>query len=228
MRKHLQKPRKEIRDPVRSLLTKIQRKLELRSIVTCPRNMGAHIPRTTHKSVIGTRKMETRNPISKQPKKGVKKTNPTKQSFVQLSEKLDKLEKAIKKRDTKRKKRRCSDTDSNSEEGIGSGSIGNLDINLRETYKKQKCTPPSPIKAIPTIAESDCHDDCLTSFSDDDDVTVTSSTKSKEIHVSNSTTGNNNPLEGKTTAIVAVMRGKPKEGNHRHHSNKLYKKNSAI
>ncbi len=29
------------------------------------RNMGVHIPHTTHKSFIGTRKMETRNPISK-------------------------------------------------------------------------------------------------------------------------------------------------------------------
>jgi hypothetical protein len=51
----------------------------------------------------------------------------------------------------------------------------------------------------------------LTSFRNDDDVTVTSSTKSKEIHVSNSTPENNNPLEEKTTVIVAVMRGKPKE-----------------
>ena len=62
------------------------------------------------------------------------------------------------------------------------------------------------------------------SFSYDDDVTVTSSTKSKEIHVSNSTPENNNPPEGKTTAIVAVMRGKPKEGYHQHCSNKHYNK----
>ena len=97
-------------------------------------------------------------------------------------------------------------------------------MNLRETYKKQKFTPPSPIKATPTIAESDSDDYCLMSFSDDDDATVTLSTKSKEIHVSNSTPKNNNPSEGKTTAIVAVMRGKPKEGRHRHRSNKHYKK----
>ncbi len=38
-----------------------------------------------------------------------------------------------------------------------------------------------------------------------------------------STPENNNPSEGKTTAIVAVMRGKPKEGYHRHLSNKHYK-----
>ncbi len=31
------------------------------------------------------------------------------------------------------------------------------------------------------------------------------------------------PPEGKTTAVIAVMRGKPKDGYHSHLSNKLYK-----
>jgi hypothetical protein len=48
-------------------------------------------------------------------KKGGKKPNPTKQSFAQLSEKLDKLEKVLKKKDTKKRKRRSSDSDSGSE-----------------------------------------------------------------------------------------------------------------
>ncbi len=48
-------------------------------------------------------------------KKGGKKPNLTKQSFTQLSEKLDKLEKVIKKKDTKKQKRRSSDSDSDSE-----------------------------------------------------------------------------------------------------------------
>ncbi len=48
-------------------------------------------------------------------KKGEKKPNPTKQSFTQLSEKLDKLEKVLKKKDTKKRKRRRSDSDSDSE-----------------------------------------------------------------------------------------------------------------
>ncbi len=48
-------------------------------------------------------------------KKGGKKPNPTKQSFAQLSKKLDKLEKVIKKRDTKKRKRRSSNSDSDSE-----------------------------------------------------------------------------------------------------------------
>jgi hypothetical protein len=99
--------------------------------------------------------------------------------------------------------------------------MGNLDINLRETYKKQKFTPPSPIKATPTIAESNSTDGCLMSFGDDDDEKVTSSTKSMEILVINGTLKNNNPSEGKTTVIVAVMKGKPKEGYHRHRSNEI-------
>jgi hypothetical protein len=48
-------------------------------------------------------------------KKGGKKPIPTKQSFAQLSKKLDKLEKVLKKRDTKKRKRHCSDSNSNSE-----------------------------------------------------------------------------------------------------------------
>ena len=48
-------------------------------------------------------------------KKGGKNPIPTKQSFAQLSDKLDKLEKVLKKRDTKKRKRRRSDSDSDSE-----------------------------------------------------------------------------------------------------------------
>ncbi len=60
------KMRKETRDPVWSLLTKFQKKLKLRSIATSARNMGAHVPRTTHKIVVGTRKAEMKNPTSEQ------------------------------------------------------------------------------------------------------------------------------------------------------------------
>jgi hypothetical protein len=47
-------------------------------------------------------------------KKGGKKPNPMKQSFAQLSKKLDKLEKVLNKKDTKKRKRRRSDSDSDS------------------------------------------------------------------------------------------------------------------
>jgi hypothetical protein len=59
---------KEARDLVQNLLTRCLRKLILRSIATCARNMGAHIPCTTHKIVVDTRRMEKRNPTSKQPR----------------------------------------------------------------------------------------------------------------------------------------------------------------
>ncbi len=42
--------------------------------------------------------------------------------------------------------------------------------------------------------------------------------------MSTSTPMNSNPPEGETTAIVAVMRDKPREGYHRRSSNKHYKK----
>ncbi len=48
-------------------------------------------------------------------KKGGKKPNPVEQSFAQLSDKLDKLEKVIEKKDTKKRKCRCSNSDSDSE-----------------------------------------------------------------------------------------------------------------
>jgi hypothetical protein len=47
--------------------------------------------------------------------KGRKKPNPTKQSCAQLSEKLDKLEKVFKKKDTKKQKHCSSNSDSDSE-----------------------------------------------------------------------------------------------------------------
>jgi hypothetical protein len=48
-------------------------------------------------------------------KKGAKKPNPTKQSFMQLSEKMDRLEKAIKKQDATWTKNCHSNCDSDSE-----------------------------------------------------------------------------------------------------------------
>ena len=48
-------------------------------------------------------------------KKGGKKPNPVKQSFAHLSKKLDKLEKVIKKKDTKKRKHCCCNSDSDSE-----------------------------------------------------------------------------------------------------------------
>ncbi len=57
-----------------------------------------------------------------------------------------------------------------------------------------------------------------------DDVMMTSSTQNKSNKVNYSTLVKGNPPEGKTTAVVVVMRDNLKHGYHRHRSNKYYKK----
>jgi hypothetical protein len=52
---------------------------------------------------------------------------------------------------------------------------------------------------------------------------VTSPSQSKDVHDSYSTPTTQNPPEGKTTAVIAVMRGKPTDGCHCHRSNRHYK-----
>ncbi len=156
-------------------------------------------------SAVGSRKTERRKPTSSPAKKAGKKPSPMKQSFAQLCEKMDKLEKAIKK-DAKKKKRCHSDSNSNSEKGLGLSSIGKVVINLGETCKKPRFIPPSPMKATPPFDVCNGHDICVMSSSDDD-VTVTSSTKNEELCVTYSTPTNDIIPEGKTTAVVAVMRG---------------------
>ncbi len=56
-------------------------------------------------------------------------------------------------------------------------------------------------------------------LSDADDVMLTSPSKSKDVH-NNSTPTASNPPEGKTTVVIAVMRGNPKDGYTHLHSNK--------
>jgi hypothetical protein len=92
-------------------------------------------------------------------------------------------------------------------------------MNLGETRKNTKFTPPSPIKATPNIKYFS-----MTSVSNDDDVMMTSSTRNESKKANYSTLIKGNPPEGKTTAVVAVMRGNSKHGYHRHRSNKHYKK----
>ncbi len=48
---------------------------------------------------------------------------------------------------------------------------------------------------------------------------MTSLSQNKWIHVNYNTPPNRDPPEGKTMAVIAVMRGKPKDGYHCHHSN---------
>ncbi len=57
-------------------------------------------------------------------------------------------------------------------------------------------------------------------LSNADDVMLTSPSQSEELHVNHSTPTASDPSEGSTTAVVAVMRGNPKDGYTRQCSNK--------
>ncbi len=96
-------------------------------------------------------------------------------------------------------------------------------VKFRETVEQTSFTPPSPIKATPTTLASDSNDASTTSFSKTSDVMMTSSSKTKGILKKKSTLLNKDPSEGKTTAIAAVMKGRPKHGHHHQGSNKHYK-----
>ncbi len=63
------------------------------------------------------------------------------------------------------------------------------------------------------------------SLSNADDVTLMSSSQSEEIHINHSTLTTSDPPEGSTTAVVAVMRGNPKNGYIRQCKNKHCKQN---
>ncbi len=107
------------------------------------------------------------------------------------------------------------------------GSIGKVVTTLGETCKKTKFTPPSPIKATTKDVTNDKKGLSLMSVSNGDGVMTTSSTQNKSNTASYSTPVEGNPPEGKTTAVVAVMRGNSKHGYHRHRSNKQYKKENS-
>jgi hypothetical protein len=72
------------------------RKSDLRSIATCARSMGVHIPLTRLMNVVSMRKTEQKNLVS-MPLRKVEKNYPVNQNFAQLTKKIDKLEKALKK-----------------------------------------------------------------------------------------------------------------------------------
>jgi hypothetical protein len=96
-------------------------------------------------------------------------------------------------------------------------------VKFEETIEKTKFTPPSPIKATPTTIASDSNHVSMTSVSNAGDIMMTSPSQKEELLKTNSILPNKDSPEGKTTAIIAVMRGKPKHGHRRHCSNKHYK-----
>jgi hypothetical protein len=88
-------------------------------------------------------------------------------------------------------------------------------------------TPPSLIKATPTSIASNSDDVSTASVSKAGDVMITSSSQKGKLLKKNNITPNKDPPEGKTTAIVAVMWGRPKHSHYCQCSNKHYKKISA-
>jgi hypothetical protein len=80
------------------------------------------------------------------------------------------------------------------------------------------------MKATPTSVASNSNDISTASVSKAGDIMMTSSDQKGNLLKKMKVTYNKDPLEGKTTAIVAVMRGRPKHGHHRQLSNKHYKR----
>ncbi len=97
-------------------------------------------------------------------------------------------------------------------------------MKLRETVNVTSYTPPSWIKATPTSIASNSNDASTASVSEADDVMMTSSDQKGKLVKEMNFTPHKDPPEGKTTAIVAVMRGRPKHGHHRQRSNKHHKR----
>ncbi len=96
-------------------------------------------------------------------------------------------------------------------------------IKIEETVTNTSYTPPSPIKATPTSIVSNSNDVSTASVGKAGDVMMTSSSQKGKLLKKNSITRNKDPPEGRTTTIVAVMRGRPKHSHHRQRSNKHYK-----
>jgi hypothetical protein len=79
------------------------------------------------------------------------------------------------------------------------------------------------MKATPTTIASNSNDVSTASASKASDVMMTSSSQKERILKKKSTLPNKDPPEGKTTTIVAVMRGRLKHSHHCQRSNKHYK-----
>jgi hypothetical protein len=79
------------------------------------------------------------------------------------------------------------------------------------------------MKATPTTIASNSNVVSTPTVSKASDIMMASSSQKKGILKKNSILPKKDPPEGRTTAIVAVMRGRSKHGHHRQRSNKHYK-----
>jgi hypothetical protein len=80
------------------------------------------------------------------------------------------------------------------------------------------------MKATPTSIASNSNDLSTASVSKAGDIMMMSSDQTCKLLKKQNATPNEDPPEGKTTAIVAVMRGSPKHSHHCQRSNKHYKR----
>jgi hypothetical protein len=113
-RKLLRKTRQETSGPVLQLRSKFPRKFILRSPANYAKiNGGLHTAHAT-KECCRYEKDGMLKANFRATRKADKKLNPTKQSFAQLSKKLDKLEKTFKKASPKSMKHHRDDSDSDS------------------------------------------------------------------------------------------------------------------
>jgi hypothetical protein len=76
------------------------------------------------------------------------------------------------------------------------------------------------MKATPTTIASKPNEVSTASVSKAGDVMMASSSQKEKLLKKNNILPNKDPPEGRTTTIIAVMRGKPKNGHHRQCSNK--------
>jgi hypothetical protein len=190
----------------------------------CKKHGGAHKTHSTGECR-KYEKDETLKASFRAAKKGGKKSYPSNQNFAQLTEKIEKLEKALKTSGKRGKKRRYEDSYSNSKQEVGSGSTRKI-IKLGETIKNTSNTPPSPIKATPTSIASKPYDVSTASVSEAGDVMMASSDQKGKLLREMYYIPIKDPPEGKTTAIVAVMRGRskhdcPRQGSDKHYKRKL-------
>jgi hypothetical protein len=79
------------------------------------------------------------------------------------------------------------------------------------------------MKATPTTIASKSNDVSTVSVSNAGDVMMMLPSQKEEVLNTISILSKKDPPEGETTAIVSVMRGRPKQGCHCHYSNKHYK-----
>jgi hypothetical protein len=96
-------------------------------------------------------------------------------------------------------------------------------VTFKETIENKSYTPPSLMKATPTTIASNSNEVSTASVSEAGDVMMMSSSQKEGILKKNSILPKKDPPEGRTTAIVSVMRGRPKHGHQRLCSNKYYK-----